>query len=158
MTFLDQILKLWSDFLGFISAFIIPDWTALVNLLPILLVVGVLGPILSLMALYWLIYSARAPRRRVRFHDGPRPAPLDDAGIPRFPSGEPYCAVEGYIYPGGATRCTDGHELSVICPKCGVGRKAAISTCGNCGLVLRIDDRPRALAPAGPPPGGAAAA
>lgn len=158
MTFLDQIFKLWSDFLGFISAFIIPDWTALVNLLPILLVVGVLGPILSLLALYWLIYGARAPRGRVRFEEGPRSAPLDDAGRPKFPSGEPYCAVEGVIYPSGATRCASGHELSVSCPKCGVGRKAVLSTCGNCGLVLRIDDRLRALAPAGPPPGGAAAA
>ena len=29
----------------------------------------------------------------------------------------------------------------MTCPKCGIGRRPRIDTCGNCGLVLKIDQR-----------------
>jgi hypothetical protein len=35
---------------------------------------------------------------------------------------------------------------------------AYVDTCSNCGLVLKIEPRVRALQSTGPPPGGAAAA
>ena len=81
---------------------------------------------------------------------------------PACPSSRPAsptaCAI-GTIYPPGTTRCDrDGEPLSVICPMCGIGRDAAITTCGNCGLVLKVEQRARVLRPAGPPPGGAAVA
>ena len=80
----------------------------------------------------------RKPRVKVAFADPRRPAPLDADGKPYFPPGEPYCAREAMIYESGATRCDSGDELVLACPKCGLGRRAAIDTCGNCGLAFKI--------------------
>ncbi len=80
-------------------------------------------------------------------------------GAPVYPIGEPYCPVDRVVLPPGMTRCPiDGRDAAVVCPKCGTGRQAYIDTCGTCGLVLKIDHTVPALRPAGPPPGGAAAA
>jgi hypothetical protein len=156
---IDHLNNLWNGLLDFTSKLVIPDWGSLIALLPIFLVLGVIGPIVTILVLFWFIYVVRKPRTRVTYDEGPRPAPLDHLGRPIFPVGEPYCAVDGLVYPSGTTRCDiEGHDLSVICPKCGIGRGAAITTCANCGLVLRIENRARVVAPAGPPPGGAAIA
>ena len=62
MTILDTIHQIWQSFLDFISMFVLPDWGALIGLLPVFLVLGVIGPILSLGVLIWLIYFLRKPR------------------------------------------------------------------------------------------------
>jgi hypothetical protein len=41
---------------------------------------------------------------------------------------------------------------------CGVGRAAELDTCGNCGLVLKIETRALAVRRGRPKPGGAAVA
>ena len=47
----------------------------------------------------------------------------------------------------------------MICPMCGLGRPAAIDTCTNCGLVLKVKPRPvPVVRSSGPKPGGAAVA
>ncbi len=159
MTIPDHLTQVWTQILDFVNKLVSPDWGALIGLLPIFVVLGVLGPLLSLMGLVWFYYFVRKPRARVRWEEGPRQAPLDDAGNPVFPPGEPYCPRDALIYPPGTTRCdADGTELAVICPMCGIGRDAAIRTCGNCGLVLKVETRTRVMRPAGPPPGGAAIA
>ncbi len=155
----DAIGQLSQRILDLLTPIIIPDWGALVGLLPILLVVGVVGPIVTLLVLGWFIYGVRRPRSRVRYVE-PQPvaAQLVD-GVPRYPPGEPYCPVDQLVYPFGATRCDRcGRDLAVRCPKCDTGREAKVDTCGTCGLVLKIAPRLRQLQPAGPPPGGAAAA
>lgn len=155
----DQLANLWNQLLDLTSKLVIPDWGSLIGLLPIFLVIGVLGPLITLLALVWVYYIVRKPRTTVTFDEGPRQAPLDADGRPVFPTGEPYCLAHALIYPSGTTSCPiDGAPLSVVCPKCGLGRTADIDTCGNCGLVLKIAPRARALRPASPPPGGAAAA
>ncbi len=160
MSFIDSLGQLWSGFLDLVSKFVVPDWGAVVALIPILLVVGVVGPILALLALVYVYYLGKRPRYRARYEDAIRPAPRDASGGPVFPTGEPYCARDALLYPVSAVRCRACRdELSVICPKCGVGRRAVLSTCGNCGLVLKVQTRLATLATvAGPPPGGAAAA
>jgi hypothetical protein len=159
VTIPDAISQAWTQVLDFISKLVSPDWGALIGLLPIFIIIGVIGPLLSLLALVWLYYFVRKPRTRVMYEEGARQAPLDDAGNPVFPPGEPYCPTDGLIYPPGTTRCDrDGANLAVICPMCGIGRDAAISTCGNCGLVLHVEQRYRVMRPAGPPPGGASLA
>lgn len=159
MNVTDQLAGLWQQLIGFMSQFVIPDWGGLVNLLPIFLAIGILGPIVTLVVLAWLNNLVRRPRTRVAFEDGVRAAQLDEAGEPIFPTGEPYCIRDALIYPSRTTRCAAcGDLLAVVCPKCGLGRSAEVTTCGNCGLVLRVVARARALRPAGPPPGGAAAA
>ena len=155
----DAIGNFVNGLLQLLTPIIIPDWGALVGMLPILLVIGVVGPILTLLILGWFIYVVRRPRSRIPYvAPAPVPARLVD-GVPQYPTGEPYCPVDRLIYPFGTTRCAvDGRDLAVICPKCGVGREAQIDTCGNCGLVLKIEPRMRQPQTAGPPPGGAAAA
>jgi hypothetical protein len=159
VTVLDQITQLWTGLLDFISKLVIPDWAGLVALLPVLVVIGVLGPLLSLAVLAWLGYGVTKPRTKVRYEEGTRVAPRDDQGRLIVPSGEPYCARDGLIYASGAVRCdVDRSALLVRCPKCDVVREAGISTCANCGLVLKIEPRAMIIATDGPPPGGAAIA
>jgi hypothetical protein len=155
----DAIGQIFQGLIDFLEPIVLPDWKALVDLFPIFLLIGVVGPLLSLLVLGWLIYLLGKPRSRI-----PYTAPVARAaqivdGRPVYPAGEPYCAVHQLIYPAGETRCElDKRDLAVICPKCSTGRPAHIDTCGVCGLVLKIDRAVPALRPAGPPPGGAAAA
>ena len=160
MSIVDALEQFWQSILDVTSLFVIPDWGALVNLLPIFLLILVIGPILSLVVLLWLVYVVRAPRAGyVPLDEHPRAAALGSDGTPIYPAGEPYCPRDALVYPPKARRCdTCGDELSVSCPKCGVTRSAGIDACANCGLVLKVEPRAVALRPAGPPPGGAAAA
>ena len=155
---IDAIQQLIHRILEITSVFVLPDWGELIGLLPVFLLIGVVGPLLSLIVLGWVIYALRAPRTRIAMEVAPRRAEIVD-GEPDYPAGEPYCPIDRLVYPFGATTCdVCRRELLVRCPKCEAGRAARITTCGNCGLVLRIENRARALRPAGPPPGGAAAA
>jgi hypothetical protein len=161
VSILDQLGQLWHGLIGFIEKIVIPDWSSVIGLLPVLLVLGVLGPILSILALVWAYQLARRPRTRLRFAAGPTPAPLGEDDRPAFPRGLPFCPRDGLIYAPGTRTCDRcAGALSVTCPMCGLGRAAAFSTCGECGLVLKVEPRAaaRQLRPVGPPPGGAAAA
>lgn len=156
----DAIGQLFQVVIDFLSPILIPDWRALIDLLPIFLLIGVVGPIMSLLAVGWFVYLARKPRGgRIPYTDPvPQPARIVD-GSPVYPAGEPYCAFDQLVYQPGATTCHScRRDLAVTCPKCGTGRAALVDTCGTCGLVLKIDRTVPALRPAGPPPGGAAAA
>jgi hypothetical protein len=159
VTVLDQISHLWSDFLSFLSKLVIPDWPGLIALLPIFVLIGIVGPLLSLAALAWLGYGVTKPRVKVRYDEGTKVAPRDHLGRPIVPAGEPYCPRDGLIYPMGRLRCdVDKTDLLVRCPKCEVVRTAGIATCGNCGLTLNLQPRAMIIASDGPPPGGAAIA
>lgn len=159
MTLPDQISKLWSDFLALLSTLVIPDWAALIALLPLFVLIGIVGPLLSLAALAWLGYGITKPRVKVRYDEGTKVAPRDHLGRPIVPAGEPWCPRDGLIYGPGTTRCdVDKANLLVQCPKCDVVRDAGLSTCGNCGLKLDLQPRAMIVATDGPPPGGAALA
>lgn len=160
MTVLDQISHLWSDFLAFLSKLVIPDWAGLIQLMPLFVLIGLVGPLLSLWVLAMLGYEVTKPRIKVRYDDGTaRVAPRDHLGRPIVPTGEPYCPQDGLIYPAGTARCdVDKTTLLVRCPKCEVVRTAGIATCGNCGLVLNLAPRAMIVSNDGPPPGGAAIA
>jgi len=96
---------------------------------------------------------------KVTIEEGVRRAGVNEDGSFEFPSGLPYCLRDGLVYASGTTRCADCRNgLTVSCPMCGLGRDASITTCGNCGLVLKVESRTRVMRPAGPPPGGAALA
>lgn len=153
-----HIENLWTGLLSFIEKLVVPDWTSLVNLLPILLVLGVIGPLATLGMVAWGWYFLRKPRAKVRYDENPVAAPLGEDGLPLFPKGLPYSPSSALVYASGRTRGDAGEDLAVICPMCGIGRDAAIDTCGNCGLVLKVQPRARVMAPIGPPPGGAAIA
>ena len=154
---IDQLNEIWTGFLEFISRFVIPAWGELINLLPVLLLIGVVGPILTILVLAWLRYGILKPRVTAGYVDLRRPAEIDEQGEPVFPVGEPYSLAERMIYEPGATRSVSGDELLVACPKCGLVRSAGVDTCGNCGLTFSLTPPTRVLRPAAPPPGGRAA-
>ena len=160
MTVIDHLNELWTGLLHFLSTLIIPDWGALIGLLPLFLVLGVIGPIVSILALGWFIYMIRRPLTPVRYAEGPRPAPLDEDGKPIFPVGLPHCLREGLIFASGTNRCpNDGDELWVVCRCAASAARRASTRCGECGLVLKVANRPVTIGPlAEPPPGGRAIA
>ncbi len=156
----DTLDQIWNGLLQFMSYIVIPDWGSVIGLLPLFIFLGVVGPLLTLVPLGILIYQLRKPRAKVRYEEGPRIAEIGADGQPIFPPGLPFCREHGLIHPSGAQRCEHGDgDLAVTCPMCGLGRPAAIDTCTNCGLVLKVKPRTVAVGrPTGPRPGGAAAA
>jgi hypothetical protein len=156
----DVLNGVWNQILEITSLFVMPDWGGLIGLLPVLVVLGLVAPFLTFLALGTLIYLVRKPRIRVDFAEGPRTAELGPGGEPVFPVGLPYCRRDAVVYPSGTHRCERCHDqLAVICPMCGLGRSALVDTCSNCGLVLKVKSRSVVVpASTGPKAGGAAAA
>ena len=160
MNLVDVLNGIWNQILEITSLFVMPDWGGLIGLLPVLVVLGLVAPFLTFVALGTVIYLVRKPRVRVNYVEGPRAAEIRPGGEPIFPVGLPYCRRDALVYPSGTHRCETCHDqLAVICPMCGLGRSALIDTCTNCGLVLKVKNRSVAVpASAGPKPGGAAVA
>ena len=160
MNIVDVLNQIWTQILDITAIFVMPDWTFVISLLPIIVLLGLVMPYLTGLVLGTGAYLVTKPRVKVAFEEGPRVAELDAGGQPVYPVGLPHCRRDGLVFPSGTTRCercTD--ELTVICPMCSLGRPAKIDTCTNCGLVLKVV--PRAVAvrtTPGPKPGGAAAA
>jgi len=156
----DVLNSIWSQILQVTSQFVIPDWGMVIGGLPVLVVLGLVAPFLTFLALGTVIYLARKPRVKVRFEEGPRVAEIGADGQPVFPVGLPHCRRDGLVYPSGTLRCERCHDdLAVVCPMCSLGRSALIDTCSNCGLVLKVRSRAVAVrASVGPRPGGAAVA
>jgi len=155
---LQALDQFWTNLLAFSATFVTPDWGALIGLLPIMLLVFVVGPILTILVLAWVGYEFRKPRTKRVFAPARRAAPIDDLGNAVYPSGEPYSPSEGVIYEPGTIRAATGEGLVVACPKCGLVRSVLLDTCGNCGLSFTLKPITRSLRQAAPPPGGAAAA
>ena len=160
MTLIETLNQIWTQILDVTSIFVMPDWGFLISMLPVIIVLALVGPFLTALALGTVVYLVTKPRTKVSFVEGPRVAEIGPGGEPVFPVGLPHCRRHGLVYEPGMVRCdTDGEPLTVICPMCGLGRQALVDTCTNCGLVLKV--KPRAVAirrTSGPKPGGAAAA
>jgi hypothetical protein len=156
----DVLNSVWSQILQVLSQFVMPDWGMLIAALPVLIVLGLVAPFLTFLALGTVIYLVRKPRVKVRFEEGPRVAEIGPDGEPVFPVGLPHCRRDGLVYPSGTLRCERCQDrLAVVCPMCSLGRLALVDTCPNCGLVLKVKSRAVAVrSSAGPKPGGAAVA
>lgn len=160
MNIIEALNGLWNTILEFTQMFVIPDWTAVIGLLPLLIFLGVVGPLITFTMLGILAYQATKPRTSMKIEEGAQLARVGADGRPIFPPGLPYCPTHALIHPSGAIRCEQGaEELAVTCPMCGLGRPAEIDTCTNCGLVLNVKSRPVPVnRSTGPKPGGAAVA
>jgi hypothetical protein len=153
----------WSAFLQWLQTIIIPDWNGLIQLLPVLVILGVVGPGLSLLAFYWIYVTATSRRGKVRTAD-PEPTEAHQLadGMYDYPPNAPYCPTHHLIYPATAKECPiDGEELSVRCPVDGAVRVAGQQVCRACGTRYQLG---AALSPVvvqrkhTPPAGGAAIA
>lgn len=160
MNVIEALDGFWNTILDITEMFVIPNWSDVIGLLPLLIFLGVVGPLLTFTVLGILVYQVARPRAKLAVEEGPQVARAGADGQPIFPPGLPFCRTHGLIYPTGTVRCDRGGEaLSVICPMCGLGRPAGIDTCPNCGLVLKVKARPVPLgSKVGPKPGGAAVA
>jgi hypothetical protein len=156
----DTLEQIWNGILEITTMFVIPDWGALIGLLPILIFLGVVGPLITFTMLGAMGYQLFKPRTKVQFVEGPRIADHTADGQPFYPPGLPFCRRDELVYESGVLACERcGDELAVVCPMCGLGRQAAIDTCSNCGLVLKVKNRPVPVkTTSGPRPGGAAVA
>ncbi len=67
----DALSSFWQSLLDLTSQVVIPDWAALVGLLPVFFVLLVLGPLVTLLAFLWLVYIVRRPRPTIEFDEGP---------------------------------------------------------------------------------------
>lgn len=153
----------WSAFLEWLTTLLVPDWGALIGLLPLLIILGLMGPILTLVALMWLWHLLHRRRGRVRYEEvQPSPAPRGEDGRPSFAPNVPYCEQHALLVPARARTCpVDGAQLQVSCPVDGTVRAADIQTCPACGTRFVLGSTAPALlvaSPSGPPEGGAAAA
>jgi hypothetical protein len=151
---------IWNQILEITTLFVLPDWGGVIGLLPVLVVLGLVAPFMTFLALGTVLYLIRKPRVKVAFEEGPRVAEIGSDGEPVFPVGLPYCRRDALVYPSGTHHCERCHDkLAVVCPMCGLGRFALVDTCTNCGLVLKVKSRSSVVAATpGPKPGGAAAA
>jgi hypothetical protein len=155
----DTLEDLWNTILDVTSLFVIPDWGSLIGLLPILIFLGVVGPLITFTILGIAIYLIRKPRIKVVYEEGPRRAELDESGRPIYPPALPHCTRDALVYTSGVVRCdVCNQKLTVICPVCSVGREADIARCGNCGLVLKVESGAVAVRRGRPKSGGAAVA
>jgi hypothetical protein len=155
--FVDQLLELT-------SFFILPDWNDLVTYwLPAAIVLMLIGPVVTLLVLYWLYQWLHMPRFRVRPAELEAvPVPRDASGQPVVPASVPYCSFDGLLYPAKETRCGEcRQELTVLCPTDGTLRNASEQTCSACGTRYVLGAADTAIAVrrrSGPPAGGAAVA
>ena len=62
MTIVDTLNEMWTGLLEIMTQFVIPDWNAIIGLLPILIFLGIVGPLLTLLPLGIVIYQLRKPR------------------------------------------------------------------------------------------------
>lgn len=151
----------WTSFLDWLQTLIVPEWNSLIAMLPLLLLLGVVGPILSLIVLMNLSYLWHRRRGRVRTADvEPVSAPVGPDGEPVFPPNVPYCLGHAVLYPGSARECAvDRAELTVRCPVDSTTRPASQQTCRACGTryVLGASRAPLVVRRTGRPPEGGAA-
>jgi len=157
---IDSLNGVWNTILDITKMFVIPDWNSVIGLLPLLIFLGVVGPLITFLVLGIVVYQVAKPRPNLKLAEGPQLARIGAGGEPIFPPGLPFCRQHGLIYPSGTIHCEQGGEdLAVICPMCSLGRPAGIDTCANCGLVLNVKSRPvPVVRSSGPKPGGAAVA
>jgi hypothetical protein len=153
----------WTAILDQLTKVFVPDWSGLILLMPFLILVGLVGPILTLLALAWVWHWITDRRARITVAEPePQLAELDAGGQPVYPANVPYCGDHRLVFPPSATRCSvDGADLSVRCPVDDTVRDAAIQTCTACGtrFVLGAASTSALVRrTVGPPPGGAAVA
>jgi hypothetical protein len=152
----------WTQILDALNKIVSPDWGTVIAVLPILGIIGLLGPVLTLLALAWFRYMLIRKRGHVRLAEVVvRAAERDATGAPIVPASVPYCPRDALLYGPRETRCRSCHEgLLVRCPVDGTVRVATRQVCASCGTRYVLGSLPALTAPpsAGPPAGGAAAA
>ena len=125
---LDQLNELWNSLITFTEQFVIPAWEELVDLLPVFLLIGVVGPILTLLVIFWIRYLDPQAAREGGLRG---PAPPGGARRRRRPGLPGRRAV---LALGADDLRAGGHPLRHPA-------RRSSSSCPKCGLVRTADDR-----------------
>jgi hypothetical protein len=151
----------WNQVLSILTVVLSPDWSALVAWVPLLLIVGVMGPILTLVMVGWTHHLLISRRPHVVYDEPEARAPEHRAdGTPVVPPNTPFCARDDLLFPARAATCSICHdELTVRCPIDGAVRPATQQTCRACGTkyVLGAGLDPLTVRSSAHPPSGGAA-
>ena len=91
MNLVDVLNQIWTQILTVTAVFVTPDWGVIIGWLPVIVLLGLVMPFLTFLALGSLLYVARKPRTKVVFEEGPRLAEIGPGGEPVFPVGLPHC-------------------------------------------------------------------
>ena len=153
----------WTAFLDWLTTVLVPSWSELIGLLPIVVTGMVIGPILTIIVLMWGWTSSSAAAGT---SGAPSHSPVSRSWMrmARRCSRRTYPTVEEHalVYPPRAKQCNvDQAELRVSCPVDGTIRLAAIDICASCGTKFTLGAGSGAVvvtSAGGPPPGGAAIA
>ena len=87
MTIVDTLNEMWTGLLEIMTQFVIPDWNAIIGMLPLLVFLGIVGPLLTLLPLGIVIYQLRKPRvKGVAFEEGPTVAAIGADGRADLPA------------------------------------------------------------------------
>ena len=151
----------WTAFLQWLQTILIPDCGGLIGLLPIMIILGVVAPALTLLAAYWVYVLATNRRGKVRTDEPvPVPAELAADGAYIYPVNAPYCPTHHLVYPPTERECpVDGEELLVRCPVDSSIRVASQQLCRTCGTKYQLGASlaPIVVSRKGVPPAGGAA-
>ena len=64
MNIVDVLNQIWTQILEITALFVTPDWAFVISLLPILILLGVVGPFVTGLMLGTVVYLVRKPRSR----------------------------------------------------------------------------------------------
>ena len=151
----------WTAILDFLQTMIVPNWGELISMLPFFVLVGVVGPLISLVAFMWFWHVIHRKRGHVKVMEAEsHPALRDPNGNPIYPPNVPFCDKHGQLFTLSRTACDlDGDELSVVCPVDLTTRPASQQLCRACGTryVLGASSTALTVRRTGHPPEGGAA-
>ena len=74
MNIVDVLNQIWTQILEVTSIFVMPDWTFVISLLPVIVLLGLVMPFLTGLVLGTGAYLVTKPRVKVAFEEGPRVA------------------------------------------------------------------------------------
>ena len=157
-TITDEIQRIWGDFLAWLSTIVIPDWSAIIALIPLLLLLGLIGPLLTLAVLAWLGYGITKPRTVMKFVEGTRTAPLDHLGKPIFRRASRTCPARRADLRRRRDPLRPGQDAVRSAARSAAWSATPTSGPAATGQYLRVESRTLIAATDGPPPGGAAVA
>ena len=141
MTIVDPLEQIWTEILDVTSLFVIPDWGALIGLLPVFILLGRRRA--AHHAHRCSARSSTGPQAADQGHVRGGPAARrrsTPTAQPIFPPGLPYCRARRADLPvrDASLRRATG-ELSRSSARCAASAATReIDTCSNCGLVLKV--------------------
>ena len=66
MSLVDSLNQLWNTILDITKMFVIPDWNSVIGLLPLLIFLGVVGPLITFLVLGIVVYQVAKPRPNLK--------------------------------------------------------------------------------------------